>query len=63
MKVYIEKEDKTVEIDAKTGTELLKLLKINKNTVLIIKDDEIILPEEKLIKTDEIKILTTVSGG
>jgi len=63
MKVYIEKEKKDIEVSATTGKELLKTLGIKANTVLLVRDDEVILPEEKLFDSDSITILSVVSGG
>lgn len=63
MKVYIERENKTVESSAKTGTELLRELQINPAEVLLIKNDDVILPEMELSPEDDIKILAVVSGG
>ena len=63
MKVYIERENKTVESTAKTGTLLLKELGINPAEILLIRGDDVILPEETLTDSDDIKILSVVSGG
>jgi len=63
MKVFIEKENKQLELTAKTGTQLLNELGINPTTVLLVKNNEVTLPEENLSETDNIKILSVVSGG
>ena len=64
MNVFIEKENKQLVLKKNcTGLELLKKLKINPDTVLLVKNNEIVLPEENLSKTDDIKILSVVSGG
>ncbi|MBR9699353.1 MoaD/ThiS family protein [Candidatus Woesearchaeota archaeon] len=63
MKAFIERENKLLELEAKTGKELLDSLQINPATVLLVKNNEVILPEEKLSETDEVKILSVVSGG
>jgi len=63
MKVYVEKQDKLLELDAKDGTELLEKLGINPDTVILVKNDEAVLPEEGLSETDDIKILSVISGG
>ncbi len=63
MKVLIEKTNKTFNIEAKTVKELLIKLKINPTTVLVTRNNEIILESEKLNKDDKIKILSVVSGG
>lgn len=64
MEITIEKTKSTVIYDkACTAQELLKHLQINPATVLIVKNGEVILPDEALSETDEIKLLSVVSGG
>jgi len=61
--VYLEKEDKTVEVNELIVSEILKSLKINPTTVIITKNDELILEESKLSKEDKITIIPVISGG
>lgn len=72
MEVFIEKENKTVDLDFAekaddNGTysvqELLVDLKINSEAVLVIVNNEAVLPDENLSETDIVKILSVVSGG
>ena len=63
MKVFIEKDNKQLELEAKTVTDLLKELDINPDTVLIVKNDEVVLSDEELSETDNVKILSVISGG
>lgn len=63
MKVYVEKQDKLLELEKKSIKELLDELKINPNTVIIVKNNEIVLEDEELDDNDEIKILSVISGG
>ncbi len=64
MKVFIEKENKQVVLDKEyTAKELLVELNINATTVILVKNNETILLDEKLSEDDEIKILSVVSGG
>ena len=63
MNVFIERENKHLELEAKNGSELLKTLEINPSTVLIIRNDEVVLPEVELDEKDTIQILSVVSGG
>jgi thiamine biosynthesis protein ThiS len=64
MKVYIErkKESKEITFSGK-GSELLKKLKINPQTVLLAKNGEIVTEDETLTDKDTVKILSVVSGG
>ena len=63
MKVIIEKTNEIVEHNPCKVEELLKDLKINPDTVLVAKNNEVVLLDENLSENDEIKILSVVSGG
>lgn len=63
MKVYIEKEDKIKNVEAKTIKGLLKRLKINPVTVLTVVNNELVTEDKKLSKKDEVKLLAVISGG
>jgi sulfur carrier protein ThiS len=63
MKVFIEKTNKNVNLKAKDVQELLSKLKINPTTVLVVKNGEIALDNEKLSSNDKIRLLSVVSGG
>ena len=64
MKVYIEKEQKEKKIKFEGSVkELLIKLKINSETVIVTKNDELISINEKISDKDKIKILSVISGG
>lgn len=68
MKVYIEKDTKSENIKLKksekiTGKELLEKLKINPSSVILVKNDEVVLEDEVFTEKDDVKILSVVSGG
>ena len=63
MKVFIERENKTVSVKSKTVHELLKKLKINPETVLTVVNDELVTENKSLSDKDSVKILSVVSGG
>ena len=63
MKVFIEKDNKTTDVKAKTIKEVLDKLKINPITVLTVVNDELVTEDKKLSDKDEVKILTVISGG
>ena len=46
-----------------TVSDLLQKLKINPVTVIVSRNNELILETEKLRDNDEIKILSVISGG
>jgi sulfur carrier protein len=52
--------EKTFNGNAK---ELLKLLEINSETVLVVKNKELVDLDEVLEDSDEVEILSVVSGG
>ncbi len=64
MHVFIEKENKLLELNKSvTGKELLAELGINPSTVILVKNNEVVLEDEQLSETDDVKILSVVSGG
>lgn len=64
MKVYIQKYDEQKDIKfAGTAKKLMEKLNINPVTVLVVKDEKIVLEDEKLKNKDSVKILSIVSGG
>ena len=66
VRIFVDRNnlDKTVELDNKsTVSDLLKELKINPVTVIVSRNNELILEDEKLNNNDEIKILSVISAG
>lgn len=62
--IYIEQDDKTINNKFEGKIEdLLKQLKINSQTVVIVKNREIVTEKESVKDTDELKLLSVVSGG
>ena len=64
--VFIDRENKNIsaELDVDSPvSDLLKKLKINSVTVIVSRNNELILEDEKLNDRDEIKILSVISGG
>jgi len=64
--VFIDRENKnkTMELEINSSVrELLEKLKINPVTVIVSRDNELVLEGEKLKNNDEIKILSVISGG
>ena len=63
--VFIDKENKNkiIELENNSVSELLEKLKINPVTVIVSRNNELILEDEKLKDNDEIKILSVISGG
>lgn len=62
-KVFIERENKQLEVDASTALQLLEKLNINPTTVIITKNNNIITETSLISKEDKIKIIPVISGG
>ncbi len=64
MEIYIDKEDQKIIKNYKGSLKnLLKDLKINAGTVIVVRDANLITEDTILNNTDKIKILSVVSGG
>ena len=66
VKVFVDRENKngSLQLNKKAVVaDLLKELNINPVTVIVSRDNELILEDEKLNDNDEIKILSVISGG
>lgn len=66
LSVYIDKENKNLRLELESGSivsDLLKKLGINPVTVIVSRNNELILEDEKLENNDEVKILSVISGG
>ena len=63
VKVFIERENKTLNLEAENANEVLNKLNINPETVLLARNNELILLETKLNNNDELKLLSVISGG
>ena len=64
MKIFIEKQNTTKNIRFKGDVKsLLEKLGINPETVVVVKDDELVLLDEKVSDDDFVKVLSVISGG
>ena len=66
VKVFVDSQnqEKIVELSNNSiVNDLLKKLEINPVTVIVSRNNELILEDEKLNHNDEIKILSVISGG
>ena len=66
IKIFVDRDNlnKTLELDnSSIVADLLKKLNINPVTVVVSRNNELILEDEKLNNNDEIKILSVISGG
>ncbi len=66
IKVYLERDEKTLEVSdtgIKTISDLLEKLEINPITVVVTKNNEVSVEQEKISSKDMIKIISVVSGG
>ena len=63
VKVFIERDNKTVNLEANNVRDVLTKLNINPETVLFARNNELILINTKLDNNDELKLLSVISGG
>ena len=64
MNIFVQASGKTRNLSFRgTAYELLSRLDINPETVIVTKNNSIITLDETLADSDEIKILSVVSGG
>jgi sulfur carrier protein len=63
MKVFIENKNKEVNIKPGRVADILESLEINPQTVIVIRNNEVVTEDEKLKESDIIKILSVISGG
>ena len=63
--VFNEKEQETNQVNftGNTVKELLNYLNINPETVLVVREGEVITEEESLHEDDFIELLSVISGG
>lgn len=64
MKVFIERSKKSVDVMFKGKVvALLNKLEINAETVLVTRNNVLLTEEDMVKETDEIRILSVISGG
>lgn len=64
--VFIDRENKHAKLELDSSSivsDLLKKLNVNPVTVIVTRNSELILENEKLKNDDEIKIMSVISGG
>ena len=64
--VFIDRENKNTTLNLDNNSivsDLLKKLSINPVSVIVSRNNELILEDEKLNNDDEVKILSVISGG
>tara|TARA_Y100000310_G_C20574364_1_gene759728 strand:+ start:976 stop:1167 length:192 start_codon:yes stop_codon:yes gene_type:complete len=63
MKAYYDKDKKTYNFTSTTVKDMLKEIKILKNSVIVAVNNEIVTDDYEIKEEDKIKILSVVSGG
>jgi len=64
MKIFIERIQKTIEREFSGKVkDLLKSVDINPNSVLVVRNNELITEEDDVKNSDSINILSVISGG
>jgi sulfur carrier protein len=64
MELFIEKADVRKKMRfSGTVSKLLVKLKLNPESVVVVKNNEIVTEDEKLSDSDSVELLSVVSGG
>jgi len=63
LKVFLERENKNLEVEANTMKDLFSKLNVNPETVIISRNNELVVDDVELKEDDEIKLLSVISGG
>ena len=63
--IFNEREQTTEEINfsGKNVKQLLEFLKINPETVIVVRSNEVLLDDELIKNKDTVELLSVVSGG
>ena len=61
--VFVERTGETKKLNFNNFDELFRKLSLNRNTVLITRNNELITEDEPLNENDEIKLVSVISGG
>ena len=61
--VFLERTDENRTVEARSIPEILEKLDINPQTVIVVKNDELVTEDETLEEKDKIKLLSVISGG
>lgn len=61
--VYLERTKESKEIEVETFKDIFRKLNLNPETMLIIRDNELITEKTKLKNNDKITIMPVISGG
>ena len=64
MKLFIERKNKKMSLKfSGTVSKLLQKLKLNPAAVLVARNSALVTESDKLKDSDEVKILSVISGG
>ena len=64
MELFIEKDNVRKDLRfSGTVSKLLAKLKLNPESVVVVKNNEIVTEDEKLSDSDSVELLSVVSGG
>ncbi len=64
MNVFLERQNKRISLKF-TGTvsELLNQIEVNPEAVLVVRDNELLTADRDVSDSDEIQLLSVISGG
>ena len=61
--MFLEREKKTLDVEASSVKVLLEKLQLNPTTVLVSRNQQLVTEDASLSEKDVIKILSVISGG
>tara|TARA_Y100000310_G_scaffold345665_1_gene467979 strand:- start:33892 stop:34089 length:198 start_codon:yes stop_codon:yes gene_type:complete len=63
IKVVVQRENKSYDLDVNSVNDVFKELKINENEVFIVRNDEVITKDTKIDEDDKLELFSVISGG
>ena len=63
VKVYVDKLDKEEVLEVSTVLDVFDKLGLNRDSFIVVRDDELIMEDVSLEEGDSLKLLSVISGG
>ena len=61
--INVERTGEKIDIDVFSISDIFKKLNMDQNTVLVTRNNELLIENDELCENDEIKLLSVISGG
>lgn len=64
MEIYVEKLEKKMKVKYEgTVKGLLEKLGINPEDAMVVRDEDLLTPDDEVYNTDTLRVLSVISGG